>query len=109
MEYCITTASLLILMQVDEVCLYKYAVDQQFGNGSGQNLSFSATVEIGCHSGTIFCYNVHVKSSNFNLKCTFTLAVGEFNETSATQFCMTVTDVDVNGFAFNDTTNKNKE
>ena len=41
-------------MQADEVCLYNYAVDQQFGNhGSEQNLSFSATVEIGCHSGTI--------------------------------------------------------
>ena len=45
--------SILILMQVDEVCLYNYAVDQQFGSYglTEQNLSFSATVEIGCHSG----------------------------------------------------------
>jgi hypothetical protein len=40
------------LMQVDEVCLYNYIVEQQFGNDLKQNITFSAAVEIGCHSGT---------------------------------------------------------
>ena len=41
--------------------------------------------------------------------CTPIFAVGEFNETSATQFCMTVTDANVDGIVFNDTTNTAKK
>ena len=37
------------------------------------------------------------------------LAAGEFNETSATQFCMTVTGTNVDGIIFNDTTSAAKK
>lgn len=98
------------------MCLYNYAVDQQFGShGSAeQNLSFSAAVEIGCHSGTVVtvydCHNYRYQHTIL-ITCHYIIlpAVGVFNETSAIQFCMTVTDISVEGFAFNRTTNKDME
>ena len=58
-----------------------------------------------------YLHMVHVKNGRVLSTCNYaiTLAVGEFNETSATQFCMTVTDINVEGFAFDHKTNSSKE
>ena len=99
-------------------------MDQEFGRNAEQNLTFSATVDIACHSGKKHCeinalpvvklgalfhkFKRFVVEDNVNIKFISAYTVGEFNGSFATQYCMTVTDAKVDGIAFNDTTDQAK-
>jgi hypothetical protein len=48
-----------IFLQSEELCLYRYAVEQQFFDGDAkQNVTISADIEISCHSSNNHSYNI---------------------------------------------------
>ena len=44
------------LLQSETICVYNYAVDQQYFDGDAkQNVTIMANVDISCHSGIYAC------------------------------------------------------
>ena len=115
-------------MQTNQVCTYKYAVEQQqFGEGQQQAIAIGAVVEVSCSSGTCMpdltqwaragfqpphvCINffahyiarpVSEKKYAYLFVCLFVFcfAVGTYNDTSATEYCMKVRDTSLTGPMF---------
>lgn len=88
------------------MCIYSYKVNQQFAKDASQNLTFSASVETTCHSGVTLAtkyYAANCESIFFHI---IIHAVGLFNHSLATQYCMTVTDAKVDGVVFNETSDE---
>ena len=49
--HCQYLIDILIFLQREELCLYQYAVEQQYFDGDAkQNITVSADIEISCHS-----------------------------------------------------------
>ena len=86
------------------MCLYNYLVDQQYFDGDAkQNITISAKIGISCHSGKIPCLllmTLCIRVTVLFYLCVH--AVGLIRGKTATQFCMTVNETDIQGSMFNE-------
>ena len=84
---------------MDQVCSYKYTVvQQQFGKEQDNAISITAAVEIQCNS----CRLVTKFKNRHQSRIVF-FAVGSYNGTAATEYCM---EVNLDGSMFLDSEEK---
>ena len=94
-------------LQSEELCQYDYVVEQQYFDGDArQNVTISADIEIFCNSSNnnyIYLLNVRECHTNNN---SIMHAVGEFNATPATQYCMVISNTQLEGSVFNESSDE---